>query len=320
MEIPYFIKIISKMRKKSILGILYIVIFLLFANANAVYSGNLLQDLNPFVFLFYSFIITSVFFALILKAGSRNERPRVTRQDYSAIALVNFTSAMARMSYFIALHYIEPAIVSAFMGGMGPISTIILGIFISSSGIHHNYYSYIVASGMLIGVIILIIASFTGNSGIHSLSFADSLTGLTAGMVGGIFQALNTISTKRLGNLGWSASRIMAHRFYLLIVISAFFVFTGPGFAIASSEQALKMIVAAVLGVIVPLWFLQRGIILSNSFTVAILLAWAPILTFLFQFFDQRLEYNNVTLLGCSVIVISTFLNIYNSRQRFVNG
>ena len=43
-------------------GVLYVTGFLAMATGNAVYTGNLLQDLHPFTFLFWSFLATAITF------------------------------------------------------------------------------------------------------------------------------------------------------------------------------------------------------------------------------------------------------------------
>ena len=55
-----------------------------------------------------------------------------------------------------------------------------------------------------------------------------------------------------------------------------------------------------------PLWPLQRGIILSEPFTVAAMLSLAPILTYLFQAFDDRMHWSLASAVGCLVVTAFT--------------
>ncbi|KEZ69927.1 hypothetical protein C1E_0205325, partial [Pseudomonas amygdali pv. tabaci str. ATCC 11528] len=162
------------------------------------------------------------------------------------------------------------------------------------------------AAGILSGTALLAWASLVGLAGIRPINFSDTLIGLAAAAAGGASQALNTIATKQLGERSWTATRIMAHRFYLLIIVAAALTYSGPGFAIASSTQVGGLAIATLLGVIIPLWLLQRGILLSEPFTVAALLAWAPLLTYVFQVFDARIQWSMTSALGCSVIALVT--------------
>ncbi|MBC3208207.1 EamA family transporter [Pseudomonas sp. SWRI111] len=285
-------------------GILYVAAFLVLANANAVFSGNLLQQLHPFTFLFWSFVITSGFFLtrLLLSSGTRGLA--IDANSAGPLTVLNFTSALNWIGYFYALRYIEPAIVSAIMGGLGPVSTILLERVVRRRQL--PLYTYAVAAGILSGTALLAWASLVGLAGIRPINVSDTLIGLAAAAAGGASQALNTIATKQLGERSWTATRIMAHRFYLLIFVAAVLAYSGPGFAIASSTQIGGLAIATLLGVIIPLWLLQRGILLSEPFTVAALLAWAPLLTYVFQVFDARIQWSMTSALGCSVIALVT--------------
>lgn len=295
-------------------GILYVVAFLVLANANAVFSGNLLQQLHPFTFLFWSFVITSGFFLTRLLLSSGTCGLAIGLNASGPLIILNFTSALNWIGYFYALRYIEPAIVSAIMGGLGPVSTILLERIVRRRQL--PLYTYVVAMGILSGTVLLAWASLVGLSGIRPINVSDTLIGLAAAAIGGASQALNTIATKQLGECSWTATRIMAHRFYLLIIVAAVLAYSGPGFMIASSMQIGGLAIATLLGVIIPLWLLQRGILLSEPFTVAALLAWAPLLTYVFQVFDARIQWSMTSALGCSMIVLSTVFSTWLKFKR----
>jgi drug/metabolite transporter (DMT)-like permease len=213
------------------------------------------------------------------------------------------------IGFYYALRFIEPAIVSAIMGGLGPMSTIVLERVVRGRRLPSRIW--VAASGVLVGAGLLAWASLSGRSGLAEIGMSASVIGLTAATVGGFSQALNTIATKQLANRGWSANQIMTHRFYLLIVVAGVLASTGPGLALHGTSQAALLAIATVLGVIAPLWPLQRGIILSEPFTVAALLSLAPILTYLFQGFDDRLHWSVASAAGCAVVAVST---IYGTR------
>jgi drug/metabolite transporter (DMT)-like permease len=292
------------------LGIAYVSAFLVLANANAVFSGSLLQSLHPFTFLFWSFFATSIFFGAFLVAKNGLGALALNRASMVPLLTLNATSAFSWIGYFYALRFIEPAIVSAIMGGLGPLSTILLERAVRRRRLPSRIY--VAATGILFGTGILAWASLTGLSGLKEISISASVIGLTASAIGGASQALNTIATKQLGERGWTATQIMTHRFYLLLVVAAFLALTGPGLSLGSTSQAGFLAIATVLGVIAPLWPLQRGILLSEPFTVAALLSLAPILTYLFQVFDDRIHWSIASATGCAVVAI---FMIYGTRM-----
>ncbi|GAA3084562.1 DMT family transporter [Streptosporangium carneum] len=294
----------------STLGITYVGAFLVLANANAVFSGNLLQSMHPFTFLFWSFFVSTIFFGILLAARNGLRALKIDRRSVMPLLILNTTSAFNWIGYFYALHFIEPAIVSAIMGGLGPLCTIALERFLRKRRFSGRIY--VPATGVLLGAVLLAWASLTGQSGLKDVSVAASAIGLLASAVGGVSQALNTVATKQLADQAWSATRIMTHRFHLLILVASVLSLTGPGLSVGGTSQAGLLAIATVLGVIAPLWPLQRGIILSEPFTVAALLSLAPILTYLFQGFDDRTEWSVASATGCVVVAVFT---IYGTRM-----
>ncbi|MBV9160721.1 MAG: ATP-grasp domain-containing protein [Pseudonocardiales bacterium] len=291
------------------LGIAYVSVFLILANANAVFSGHLLQTLHPFTFLFWSFFISTVFFGVLLIARNGLGALAVDRVSLVPLLTLNATSAFNWIGYFFALRFIEPAIVSAIMGGLGPLSTILLERALRGRRLPSRIY--VPAAGVLVGAGLLAWASLTGRSGLKEISIVTSATGLAASAVGGVSQALNTVATKQLGDRGWGSTQIMTHRFYLLLIVAAGFALTGPGLSVHSGPTVGMMLIATVMGVIAPLWPLQRGIILSEPFTIAVMLSLAPILTYLFQGFDNRMHWSAVSAAGCAMVAVCT---IYGTR------
>lgn len=296
-------------------GILLVLSFLILANANAVFSSNLLQQINPFIFLFWSFLITSLFFIarLIIATGDIKSVliPRFVLMD---VLLVNFTTALNWIGYYVALKFIEPAIVCAILGGLGPICIIVIEIFLKKRRLSQS--EYFVAIGILLGTLLLASASLMNMSSLNNISLISSILGLAAAVVGGISQATTVITVKQLGQKGWTATQIMAHRFYLLIFIAAIFAHSGPGLSIHSSNMISYVIIATLIGVVIPLWLLQKGIILSDPFTVSALLSFAPIITYFFQIFDARLHWSLVSAIGCLIV---TGFTLYITQLKYRN-
>jgi len=276
------------------------------ANGNAVFSGWLLQTVHPFTLLFWSFLATSLFFFLQLSLTQGFQAVKIPRQSIFYLVILNISSSLSWIGYFYALRYIEPAIVSALMGGIGPLF-IVCTNFIALRVLSLN--QIITSVGVLAGVIVLSWASLSEQSAIQNVSFHHVIVGLSAALVGGLGQVLTTVSTKSLAEQNWNASQIMAHRFYLLTIVAACFALNGPGIFVTSVVSMAGITIATIFGVLLPLWLLQKGIILSTAFTVSVLLSLGPLITLLFQGLDSRLLWSNLSIVGCSIIVLSTINN-----------
>jgi len=285
-------------------GTAYVVAFILMANANAVFSGRLLQSLHPFTFLFWGFFATSIVFMARLIFTTGAGALTIKRADAGALFTLNAMTALSWIGYFIALRYIEPAIVTAIVCGFGPPSVIALERVVRQRKLPSH--AYVAAAGTLLGTEVLVWASMAGLSGIKTTNPYESLVGLIAAIVGGISQAMSVIATKQLGDKGWNSTRIMSHRFHLLIPIAAILAISGPGLSVASFDQLNHLVIDMIFGVALPLWLLQRGILLSTPFVVSVLLSLGPVLTYLVQGFDDRIAWSIPSALGCLVVVLFT--------------
>lgn len=290
----------------SQVGALFVLAFLLMANANAVLSGWLLQTLHPFTLLFWSFLATSVFFLLRLRLSQNSDATRISRDSIRPLLLLNIASSLSWIGYYYALRYIEPAIVSALMGGIGPLFVVLSGLVLLRT---MSLRQVATSAGIIIGAVVLAWASVSEQSAVQNVSQTHIFVGLAAAIIGGFGQVLTTLSTKQLAHKNWDASQLMAHRFYLLIVASGFAAFNGPGLTVETIPDLFGLLVVGIFGVLVPLWLLQKGIIHSSPFTVSVLLALGPLMTLCFQGFDSRLSLSLWSAIGCVIIVVSTVNN-----------
>lgn len=291
---------------RSQVGMLFVLAFLLMANANAVLSGWLLQTLHPFTLLFWSFLATSVFFLLRLRFTQSSKDTRIPRDSIRPLILLNIASSLSWIGYYYALRYIEPAIVSALMGGIGPLFVVLSGLVLLRA---MSLRQVITSTGIIIGAIVLAWTSVSEQSAVQNVSQTHIVVGLVAALIGGFGQVLTTLSTKRLANKNWNASQLMAHRFYLLIAVSGLAAFNGPSLTVETIPDLFGLLVVGIFGVLVPLWLLQKGIIHSSPFTVSVLLALGPLMTLCFQGFDSRLSLSLWSVIGCVIIVLSTVNN-----------
>lgn len=282
-------------------GVVYVLGFVLLANANAVFSGRLLQSLHPFVFLFWAFVSTVIFYTVVHFLLYGRSTFSITRDSLLPLIALNTTSAFNWIGYFFALKYLEPAIVAAIMCGFGPVSVVVLDKVIRGKSISH--YAYVAAVGTIVGAGFLVWTSFSGLSGVRGNSTVDVIIGFCAALAGGVSQALTTIVIKELGGRGWIASKIMVHRFYLLLVVAGILATFGPGISISPGAQLNMFLIAVVFGVIAPLFLLQHGIILSDPFTTSVLLALGPVLTYGFQLLDDRIRLSSTSAIGCIFVV-----------------
>ncbi|WP_414147284.1 DMT family transporter [Erwinia sp. BNK-24-b] len=294
------------------LGALLVLAFLIMANANAVFSGWLLQSVPPFTLLFWGFFITTLFFFARLTGSQGVAALKIPRASLGGLITLNLASGVSWIGYYYALKFIEPAIVSALMGCIGPLFILFIG-FITQRQLSVN--QMITSLGIVAGTAVLAWASIADRSAIQNVTAHHVLLGLGAAFIGGFGQVLTTLSTKGLAKQNWSASQIMAHRFYLLTAVAAVVALNGPGLLPDSSTNMMLTGVVSVFGILLPLWLLQKGIIISSPFTVSVLLSLGPLMTLLFQGLDSRLLWSNMSVIGCGMIVLATINNFAFSQK-----
>ena len=303
----------NEMSDSSKLGVFLVLSFLIMANANAVFSGWLLQSIPTFKLLFWGFLITTLFFFIRLSLSHGLAALKIPHTSFIGLITLNIASSISWIGYYWALKFIEPAIVSALMGCIGPLFILMAG-FISTRSISIN--QAFTSVGIIVGTAVLSWASIANLSAVKNVTEHNVLFGLGAAFIGGLGQVMTTLSTKSLAKQNWNASQIMAHRFYLLTVISGIAALSSTGLLLESLDSILSVGAVSILGILIPLWLLQKGIIICSPFTVSVLLSLGPLMTLLFQGFDSRLLWSNMSVVGCGIIVLSTINNFMFSQKK----
>ncbi|WP_408010034.1 DMT family transporter [Pseudalkalibacillus sp. A8] len=296
--------------------ILLIISALLTAGSNVYYSSNV-QDISPFTFTFISFLITAVFFHIIqLKNYTKNMQ--INSKNLKNIIGINLSTAGVFMCFYFALKYIEPAIVGAIEIGVGPISSlIIIKLFYRQTVKRVDIFTGI---GALAGSLFLIFGTLNGNSGIAFQSLPIAVAGLISATLCGFFAALAAIYSKNLSKDNWSSSKILAHRFYAIITLSLILSLQQGNLLLQLTSNWVWILVVSVIGVAIPLYFLQIGIKHSETFFVMMSLSFIPIFTYAFQLFDSRIATSYHSLSGISIILGFALFSVYinNLRNRSI--
>ncbi len=286
------------------------------STANAVYVAHVMQLFNPFAFLFYCFLLAAAIFNTInITLPSHDRSLPVKKSHFYDILLLNVTTCFNWIGFFYALKYLEPAIVSAIISGSSPLITLFLNRVLR----HNRQISTresISGAGILSGTLFLAWTSTTGKSGISGTPIYLTILGLAAAVAGGTSISATTIFSKRLNDSGWTARKIMAHRFYLLIPLVGILAFIDSALDITIFNQLFSISIVTVFGVILPLFILQIGINNCEPFPVMALLGISPMCTFILQSFDARITWSLNSALGVLIIIVFTMLAIFSSTTQ----
>ncbi|QWI78478.1 DMT family transporter (plasmid) [Bacillus mycoides] len=295
-------------KRASLIGLGCVLIYNILSSIKEVVSGHLVQTLSPFLLVSMAFGFAFVFFQILSFSKYKNEYTKPF-QDYSTLIKVNISTVGAWIGFFYGVKYLEPAIVSTLIAGIGPaIATVYQSFFVSKKNINpvENYS----AIGILICSLLLVWVSLKGMTSVDSVNYVDITKGVILTVISSICVVITTFYTKRLSALGCSPMTIMAHRFYFLIPISivAFFITNTQKVNIV--ENLPVIIYIAVFGATIPLLCLQYGIKYCTPIMVVTLLAIAPLFTYLFEIADPRLK---LSLVSGGLIVLATVLCIIST-------
>ncbi|MCF6410068.1 DMT family transporter [Pseudalkalibacillus salsuginis] len=298
-------------------GTIFLIVSALLTAGSNVYYSNKVQEISPFTFTFISFFITGLFFhGIQLRNYPKNIR--IGKKNFKDIIGINLSTAGVFMSFYFALKYIEPAIVGAIEIGVGPISFLIINKVLYRKGV--NRIDLFTGVGALIGSLFLILATLQGNSGLVFESIPLAAIGLVSATLCGFFAALAAIYSKKLSVAQWNSTKILAHRFYAIIVLSLIFSLVQGNLPGQLTSNWIWILIVSMIGVAIPLYFLQIGIQHSETFFVMMSLSFIPIFTFAFQFFDPRIATSYHSLSGISIILVFALFSVYvnNSRNKSI--
>lgn len=281
-----------------------------------VVSGNTLQDTDPFLLVFVTFL--AVASVCLLLTRLQGQRLGLRPEDRRDLIVVNVCSTCSWLFFFYALKYLEPALVTAVITASGPLVTLCTDhIFRLKRDARMS--DVLTGIGIACVTVYLLWVASTGRSAFASTDKVSVWISLAGCFFTGISVAFTTVYSKRLYDKGWSPTRLMAHRFYLLIFLS--------GIASLRVEDGIEQVVhnlgPIVLitfgGVLIPIYLLQLGIQRISPVMVATIISIGPAFTILLELLDQRLDWSWASFGGVvalvSLVLTNTILGAKESRE-----
>ncbi|WP_245315240.1 EamA family transporter [Bradyrhizobium yuanmingense] len=285
-------------------------LYVVLSAAGEVYAASYFQQADVFVALLLSFAVVCLTFNFL--ACREGGEAKVGNQSLLVLVALNVVTAISWIGLFIGLKYAEPAIVVAFMVALGPAATVWLNALIRRSGAPPRSDIVVSAAIATIGAYMIWISA-SGNAGVEW--GARSSFGISLAIVAGLSLALTNILVKLLFDRGLSGRQVLAHRFYGTILLLLGLVDLSS----IMPEISQHWFAIAAIGlstIVLPLLLIQQGIRRVEPITVNMVLSTAPIITFLFQYFDSRIVPSSHTFVGNVLITAVAVGNIYLQYRR----
>jgi drug/metabolite transporter (DMT)-like permease len=285
-------------------GLVWCAIFVVLDAAQAVLFGSFLQTMDSFLvglLVFGSsaaacFLVTAVFAPHQLAAA---------RQDLPAVAWTCVFTAGGWLTYLGAIQLIEPAVALTIASGAIPLTMVAASLAgMREAAPVKNAFE---ATGYgLIALGIVLLAAFTvlGWSGFVRGTHEIGMLGVGLAFLSGACFALMLLTSYRLDRLGVGAAAVFGLRFPLYLVLAA------AGFLLGIDDKgpvpATDLLYAYVIGLVViamPVYAVQKAVSLSSSLTLGTAAAMTPVLVFLMQMVEGRVDYSRATALGLAVYI-----------------
>ena len=288
------------------IAIISIFIYMLISAFQSVYLSQLLQDADIFPSITFIFFIVAIFFTIINDIKKNASIPSYILKK--GILYINIITLVTWISFFIAIKYLEPAIVSALCLLFGPFFTFLVNVKQKNIITQREK---ICSIGILICTFFIIIISYSGLGGIIYNNKNELTIAIMMSIICGLSISLNTICSKKINQPGISPEQILSFRFILLIVVAL--VLSGFEDLVETiSLYYFQLSIIAVVGNIIPLYFIQLGISKTTPMTVSLLLVFNPLIYFIVQQFSDRTVFSYGSI-GC--IIFSSIFVIFSQKD-----
>ncbi|RAW87476.1 DMT family transporter [Photorhabdus laumondii] len=284
-------------------GVVYGVIFCLISAAFDVFVAYLTQSINSAIVIFYCFTSSTLLFMMISFFKGIDQLIEKIRKNVLLVVIINVSILLNWGGLIIALRFLEPAIVGVASVACGPAITILLSSFIDKDEAKTEKLEVVISWLVLIGVGVMLVNSFLGNSGFSSTSIQDRIIGIVSVIFGAVGTVLYTIFSKKLFKEKWQTYEILSVRSILMVVLSFFYVSVSSVSLSLDIDMILPMSILVIIGHLLPIYLVLKTINVITPLHVSLLFLLIPVFTIIFQYLDSRIAFSVESLIAASVIV-----------------
>lgn len=299
-------------------GLLFVAAYNVLAAGNEVFVANRVQAIDPFLLLLLTFGACTVLFTAT-QARQLSRYLAMVRSSGREVLLLNAATAGTWIVFFVALAYLEPAVVSALSAAVAPVVMIGIRRLAGRDGAFARN-ELVVALGILASMGLLAWATLSGRSGIGAGRPGTLLIGLPAGILAGFGIVLMALSAKRLYDHGWTAAPVMAVRFWVLDLVCVLVLAATHRPVALPPNDVTAVLLIVVLGTLVPLYLFQLGMERLPPLTIALMISAGPLITLLLQAFDPRLRWSPFSVVGTTAATLLVAWSAVDGSRRIGGG
>ena len=283
---------------RPLAALLFVGAYTILAAGNGVAAGSLLQQIDIAAFTFISFVCAVLMFALLRRLTPGAQAPLAGTLAGRDIATLNVTTAGSWILMYVAYANMEPAVASTLMCSVGPF----IAVAVEKRGEQRDRgLRTCMALGFLFGSALLAYGSLSGHSALPDFDTRRIALAIMASFGCGYFMTVSTVYLKRLSTRGFSTGQVMAHRFYLMLLATGGYALWQGTLVPTAMAHGTVIVLLSVVGVVLPLILLQRGIALGSPFLTLVVIAFAPLFSMALQLFDGRLSTSALSVAGGAI-------------------
>lgn len=252
------------------------------------------------------FSVVALFFMLIT-AYRRDPWPAWEARRLMLFIGLNVGTLATWLFLYQSLRFVEPAMTAAVLYGVNPLATLVLTLILAGSLRGLTVGRVLVGVATIASMWLVAHTVLQGNSGMGQQDSKASLYGLLFAVLTGCAMASVNVISKRIYDQGYQLHQLMSMRFFLLIIVFAFY---GQGLGESLGQNGWAFLAIALLGNVIPLYCLQKGISLADPAEVLYVLLLTPILVFVFQLFDNRLSLSGYSIIAILVVLFFALIGL----------
>ncbi|WP_090319845.1 hypothetical protein [Duganella sp. CF517] len=285
---------------RPLAALCFVAAYAVLAAANGVTAAMLLQEIDIAAFTFVSFLCAALMFYGVRRYRERNGPSQVLALGLGRreIAALNVTTGLSWTLMYVAYANLEPAVAATLMCSVGPFVAI---AFENGSSTRRTPARWALAAGFVAGGAVLFYGSLSGRSAVVGFEQSRILLGAAAALGCGYFMTVSTVYLKRLSVRGFRTDQVMAHRFYMLLAVTGGYALSQGTLMETVLAHGALIVGLSVVGVVIPMVLLQRGITLGTPFLTMVVMAGAPLVSVVLQLFDGRLAVSPISLIGVAM-------------------
>ncbi len=230
----------------------------------------------------------SVSIIVLWAIRSAHRRPAWTHETVRLVIAANVLTCIEFLALFFALAHLEPSLADAILSGAAPLAVVIAGALgIAATTLSGKQWIPVVF--IAAGLALTALTAVTGRSALPDDMDGNSVLGVTLAAAAGVASAGLVVVLKRLSQSGWSNLEILRYRFGLLVVVSIA-LSIGEPLGDIDPVGVGAFIAVVLVGITLPLYFVQFAISRVAVLTVLVLGNLSPVATYVLELFDPRLD------------------------------